>query len=101
MGLGPGDSLPSPKPKQKGEGNREAAAAAGGSSSSGAGVGWGVPPVIPGEGQRGKINDHTKANSPKRAQSRALFTDVPSRIIDAIKSPLSHQEPPGAPSWRA
>ena len=60
-------------------------------SSSSAGVGWGVPPVIPGEGQRGKINDHTKANSPKRAQSRALFSDATSRIIDAIKSPLSHQ----------
>ena len=41
------------------------------------------------EGQRGKINDHTKANAPKRAQSRAHFTDANSRIIDAIESPLT------------
>ena len=71
----------------KGEGAM--AGPAGSGSSSGAGVGWGVPPAIPGEGQRGKINGHTKANAPKRAQSRAHFTVANSRIIDAIKSPLT------------
>jgi len=71
----------------KGEGATAGPAESG--SSSGAGVGWGVPPAIPGEGQRGKINDHTKANAPKRAQSRAHFTVANSRIIDAIKSPLT------------
>jgi len=56
-------------------------------------VGSGVPPVVLGEGQRGKINGHNKAkaDSPKRAQSRALITDSTSRIIGAIKSQLSRQ----------